>query len=241
MVQLSQVLSGASRWPLPGGGETLLRWRLLAALAEADLVTARLAEAHADALAILAELEAGPAPEASRWGVWAAEVPGHVVDFDGLLVSGSKAWCSGATLLTHALITVDGGALVSVALDAPGVRADPEAWAWTGMRAADTRTVRFDRAPATFVSDHYLDRPGFWLGGIGVAACWYGGAVALARPLRRRVRDAHAAAHLGAVDVVLGATRAVLHAAAAAVDADPVADHTRLARRVRSTVADVRG
>jgi hypothetical protein len=238
-MQLSRVLAEADRWPLPGGGETLLRWQLLSALAEDDLVTARLAEAHADAIAILAELEGKPAPEGSRWGVWAAEVPGHEVDFDGTSVTGAKAWCSGATLLSHALLTVRGGALVSVALDSPQVAADADTWAWPGMRAADTRTVRFEAAPATFVSDHYLRRSGFWVGGIGVAACWYGGAAAVARPLRRRLRDPHAAAHLGAVDLALGSARDVLRAAAATVDSSPTADHTRLAYRVRGTVAAV--
>ena len=40
----------------------------------------------------------------------------------------------------------------------------------------------------------YLQRPGFWQGGAGIAACWHGGAVALARTLL-----AHSALPIGEV------------------------------------------
>ena len=64
--------------PVPGSGRTGTRWWKLAALTENDVVAGRLAEAHADAVAILAEL-GGPPPEAGQlWGVWAAEVPNAV-------------------------------------------------------------------------------------------------------------------------------------------------------------------
>ena len=53
------VESGRLNLPLPGGGRTRERWAALADLAEEDLSLARLAEGHADALAILAELERG--------------------------------------------------------------------------------------------------------------------------------------------------------------------------------------
>src|SRR5580700_10306686 len=70
------VESGRLNLPLPGAGRTRERWAVLADLAEDDLSLARLAEGHADALAILAEL-GEPAPAAgTRWGVWAAQPPG---------------------------------------------------------------------------------------------------------------------------------------------------------------------
>lgn len=244
LADLPAVLADAGRWPLPGGGDTRVRWRGLSALGERDLVLARLAEAHADAVAIVAELGAQAPPEGSRWGVWAAEVPGHELIYDRGALSGSKAWCSGAGLLTHAMVTARGGLLLALDLRQAGVTVEADTWAWPGMRAADTRTVRLDGVAASVVGapGTYLSRPGFWVGGIGVAACWYGGAVALAGPLRARVgrgADPHAAAHLGAVDVMLGAARDVLTAAAAEVDSAPAADHARLARRVRATVAQV--
>src|SRR5690348_5861896 len=71
------VESGRLSLPLPGGGRTRERWAALADLAGGDLSLARLAEGHADALAILAELGGLASPPAgSRWGVWAAQPPG---------------------------------------------------------------------------------------------------------------------------------------------------------------------
>ncbi|WP_251079958.1 acyl-CoA dehydrogenase [Frankia sp. AgPm24] len=266
--EVARQCARASHWPLPAAGRTRQRWSALAALASSDLVTARLVEAHADAVAILAELAelAEPAePSATCWGVWAAEVPGHAVTArpgaDGWCLAGTKQWCSGATLLTHALLTataepsVAGEAdtepgrapkrrLFAVALDDPGVRPGPLAWASAGLWGSDTRAVRFAAVPARPIGGpgDYLDRPGFWIGGIGVAACWYGGATGVADPLRRRVAaggDPHAAAHLGGVEVALGSARDALRCAADAVDTAPRADHSRLARRVRATVAEV--
>ena len=90
--------------------------------------------------------------------------------------------------------------------------------------------------PATVVKGDYLERPGFWMGAIGVAACWYGGTVPLARPIMARVTDPHAAAHLGAISARLGAARAFLRDAARLVDEGLVSQ--RLALQVRATVAD---
>ena len=53
--------------PLPGSGQTANRWRKLAAFAEIDVVAGRLAEAHADATAILAELRAHPPKPGELW------------------------------------------------------------------------------------------------------------------------------------------------------------------------------
>lgn len=234
---------------MPGGGQTLRRWSALAALGERDLAVARIVEAHADALAILAELGAGDIPLDSCWGVWAAESADHpliaATDGDGWYVDGLKAWCSAAPVVSHALVTARHGTdrrLAIVALGDPGVTVGPDTWANTGMKRADTRTVSFDRVSARLVGrpGEYVSRSGFWLGGIGVAACWYGGAAAVATVLRERVAkspEPHAAAHLGAVDIILGAARDGLRAAAVQVDAQPGADHVRLARRVRGTVS----
>jgi len=89
----------------------------------------------------------------------------------------------------------------------------------------------------------YLVRPGFWFGAVGVAACWLGGARAVAAPLYRAVADPlrradpHAQAHLGAVDAALTAADAMLTVAAAQVDARPDVQRAELiARRVRAVV-----
>jgi hypothetical protein len=54
------VRSGRLDLPLPGSGQTRVRWVVLAGLAEEDLSLARLAKDHTDAIAILAELGASP-------------------------------------------------------------------------------------------------------------------------------------------------------------------------------------
>jgi alkylation response protein AidB-like acyl-CoA dehydrogenase len=225
--------------PLPGRGSTAQRWRVLAALAADDLDLARLAEAHLDALAILDELAGAgcgqPVLPGQRWAVWAAEPPnGRVAaepDRDGgWRLTGTKRWCSGAHACTHALVTADagdGGRLFAVDLSQSGVRPGLGGWKGLGMAGSDTQDVELDAVPAVAIGDPraYLDRVGFWHGAIGVAACWYGGAVAIGRPLWEAARggslDPHARAHLGAVDTALTAARSVLRDAAAAADHGP--------------------
>lgn len=241
--------------PLPGAGQTARRWLKLAALTERDVVAGRLAEAHTDAVAILAEL-GGPAPEPGQlWGVWAAESAEAVVtvtDDDGTAVlDGTKPWCSGAGLCTHALITArradNSRGLYAVDLNQPQVIPLTHSWRNTGMKASDTRSVQLAGAAAEPVGQpgEYLNRPGFWHGAMAVAACWLGGARGVAGPLYRAIadehdnasRDPHAHAHLGAVDAALAAGNAVLMAAACYVDVEPHADTAELmARRVRAVV-----
>ena len=62
--------------PLPGGGATAKRHRLLMEIGREDLALGSLAEAHFDALAILAEANR-KAEEDAVYGVWASELPGH--------------------------------------------------------------------------------------------------------------------------------------------------------------------
>ncbi|MFD6195908.1 acyl-CoA dehydrogenase family protein [Mycobacteriaceae bacterium NPDC060252] len=247
--------AGELALPMPGAGHTAARWWKLAALTQLDVTAGRLAEAHCDALAILCELD-GPAPgPAQLWGVWAAEAPNTmvtVVQRDGVWVlDGTKAWCSGASACTHALITARGAdnmrGLYAVDMSQPEATALPQIWQNAGMRESDTRSVQLSGAIGVPVGapGQYLDRPGFWHGAMGVAACWLGGARGAAEPLYRAVAedrrgasgDPHAHAHLGAVDAALAAAESILMTAAAYVDAEPRSDHTELmARRVRAVV-----
>jgi alkylation response protein AidB-like acyl-CoA dehydrogenase len=226
------VGSGRLNLPLPGSGATWRRWAAFADLAGEDLSLARLGEGHADALAILAEL-GGPSPgPGSRWGVWAANPPGPNVtatrQAGGWLLQGSKQYCSGARICTHALVTAaadDGERLFAVRTD--DLAPDTGSWPATGMAGSDTLDVGFPGVSAEPVGppSGYVNRPGFSHGGAGVAACWYGGARAVGRTLinaaSKRDIGAHALAHLGAVDIALRTARAALSVAADGIDADP--------------------
>jgi alkylation response protein AidB-like acyl-CoA dehydrogenase len=226
------VESGRLDLPLPGSGATRERWAAFADLAGEDLSLARLGEGHADAVAILAEL-GGPRPRpGSRWGVWAANPPGPNVSAsrrDGTwLLRGTKQYCSGARICTHALVTAtadDGARLFAVAVE--NLERHDGSWPATGMAGSDTLDVGFPGIPAEPVGppSGYTNRPGFSHGGAGVAACWYGGARAVARALlgaaSKRDIGPHALAHLGAVDLGLRAARAALGQAADEIDADP--------------------
>jgi len=246
--------SGRLELPLPASGRTPERWQRLARLAEDDIVAARIAESHVDAVAILHELGGKPPDSGQLWGVWAAEAPDAMLiattlSGGAVVLNGTKVWCSGAGFCTHALVTarLDDGrrGLFAVAVTEPAVKALPTTWWNVGMAGSDTRAVQFTNAHAVAVGDpdDYFNRPGFWHGAIGVAACWLGGARRVAEPLYRcatsKSADAYSLAHLGAVDAALAAGDAILAAAAMQIDSDPFdrSDTAQLlARRARTVV-----
>lgn len=245
-----EVLKAHPSLPLPGGGHTLERWRELASIAGIDVCLIKVLEAHYDALAIVAELgEEPPSPDVLL-AVWAAEPPDARLAFwpganalnQGASVDGNKAWCSGADVVDQALITCHVGEqqqLARVAMTAPGIARDDSVWQAVGMARVVSGRVHFSNVPARAVGapGAYLDRPGFWHGGAGIAACWWGAAVAIAEPLRRSpriARDMLAAAHLGAIDVALSAVRDMLVQTASAIDAAPERSHQRRVLRLRS-------
>ncbi len=250
------VLADAARdLPLPGEGQTTLRFGSLAAVGAVDVTLGRLFEAHTDALAILHELT-GLKPAATagqRWGVWAAEgrestVRAHRNGNEFRLV-GTKPWCSGAGLCTHALVTAllnDGSrGLFAVGLDPDGVTPQVTTWQATGMAGSDTRSVDFHEASAHQVGSpgDYLSRPGFWYGAIGVAAVWWGAATGIAGPLyagaAAETLGIHGLAHLGAVDADLTTGAILLQEAAKRIDQDPERPLERLALRVRAGIESV--
>jgi len=247
------VHEGLDEAPLPAQGRTLLRWQLLCAVAEHDLSLAKLVEGHLDALAVQAEVAPGAQrPVGSTWGMWASEAPGgrtcfEAVAADEVRLNGRKAWCSGAAQLSHGLLTAwsaDGTKpqLVRVAMAQPGVWVSDAAWQAVGMAASASGDITFQDAVGHRVGDAgaYLQRPGFWQGGAGIAACWHGGALALANTLRRAIaeapseqRSAFRMAALGRVDVALQSTAALLREAARWIDEHPARDASALALRVR--------
>jgi alkylation response protein AidB-like acyl-CoA dehydrogenase len=237
--------------PEPGRGATGVRWLLLADVAAQDLTAARILEAHSDALAILAE--AGWSCPDGRWGVFAAEAPNAVLTATqteaGWTVTGTKPWCSLASVLDHALVTAHVGSarhLFAVDLRSESVEVSPATgWVARGLRTVPSGPVHFTATAARPVGGPgwYLTRPGFAWGGIGVAACWYGGARALADRLTgvatERGGDLMRLA-AGRVDIAAHTARVLLEDAARAVDNG----HARgqagemLALRVRTVVAD---
>ncbi|MCU1518870.1 MAG: hypothetical protein JWQ75_3591 [Pseudarthrobacter sp.] len=233
---LALAKDAGEAWPQPGRGSTAELWELLASVAAVDVAAGRIFEPHLDAVAILAQ--SGMAdPVDGAWGVFAAEGPGARLEAKtgdaGILLSGSKPWCSLAPLLDHAVITAhtETGSRAAFAVDLhhPGVTCEEPAWIARGLREIPSGTVHFNEVPAEQLGGDgwYFSRPGFAWGGMGVAACWLGGAVAVARDYRDSLRDAAdrgrepdqiALASLGEADRILTSTLNYLAGTAARID-----------------------
>ncbi len=234
--------------PLPGGGRTGERFAALEALGREDLPLAKLVEPHHDAVAIGAELEHHVDPE-GVWAVWAAEPPFAVLQarhaHGRWRLDGRKAFCSGADVVSHALVTADDvgrSRLFALRLDQPGLRPAPDgsAWVGAGMARARTVTLSFDDVAAVPVGEagDYTSRPGFWHGAAGIAAVWLGGARGVADVVERsRSLDDHGLAHRGAVRASLLAASATLARVAHDVDARPSLGHEQVVLAARAVVA----
>jgi alkylation response protein AidB-like acyl-CoA dehydrogenase len=226
--------SAGSCLPLPGAGHTPDRHRALARWGAIDLSFARIAEAHTDAVAILAECGHIPR-KGALYGVWASDAPPSRVTCERSAsgwwrIEGIKQFCSGAALVDAALVTAthpDGVFLFDLPVKDPRVLPQDSGWASPAFADTATTAVQFD---ALLIPDQnrlgeadwYLNRPGFWHGSIGPAACWAGGAQALidaAAGLNRR--DPHSRAHVGALQASAWGLNAVLEQAGREIDTDP--------------------
>lgn len=238
----------AESLPLPGGGETGLRFRRLWEIAATDPSLGRLAEAHHDANAILHE--AGRTAPPGLLAVWAAGGPDPLTltsTGTGWRLRGSKHWCSGAGLADHALVTADcadlRSAIVLVGTRTNGVSNNPTTWQSPAFAGIDTRTVRFDLPigddQIIGTDDWYLQRPGFWHGAVGVAACWAGSIDGVITQIESWRNDPHALAHRGAVDALTWTMHTALDTAAKEIDSDPIGTpviRQRRALRVRHLI-----
>ncbi|MEW1836291.1 acyl-CoA dehydrogenase family protein [Microbacterium sp. NPDC079995] len=251
------VGAGAAR----GDGRSLADdWSFLAAVASRDVGAARILEPHLDALDILdqsrrdgyeIDLASIQADVESSWGVFAAEGAGTRLEADangsGWRLTGTKPWCSLAQHLSHALVTAwvgDERRLFAVALQRLEVSPHTGPWHARGLHQVVSAPVDFAAAPAVPVGEPgwYLRRPGFAAGGIGVAACWWGGALpirdALIHAARREGADQLSRVHLARVDAALWTARLALRSAAHQTEGLPVASHPGTsAARVRTIVA----
>ncbi|WP_241986664.1 acyl-CoA dehydrogenase family protein [Cryobacterium fucosi] len=196
-----------------------------------------------------ARLDATPADATPADATPAGATPAGAISGEWWRLDGTKPWCSLAGSLSHALVTARTSdatrRLFVVDLTDPGITARTDVWVARGLPAVPSGPVEFRGVRARPVGGDgwYLRRPGFAWGGIGVAACWWGGAVGLARrvfeSVLEREPDQIALAHLGALDLALTAAGVSLAAAAAAIDAgDAVGEQgALLAARVRGQVA----
>ena len=176
--------------PFPASGRTAARFDALSDVSAADLSLGRLAEGHTDARAILAEARIPPRWNDVTYGVWAAEPPDARVTAErtpaGWILRGRKRYASGARGIDRALVTAacaDGGRLFDVDVRGAGAYVVEDSWRAVGMAATESLEVVFDgvtvgEADSVGPPGFYLERPGFWHGAVGVAACWYGGALA---------------------------------------------------------------
>ncbi|MDR6989527.1 alkylation response protein AidB-like acyl-CoA dehydrogenase [Paenarthrobacter nitroguajacolicus] len=228
--------------PKPGEGNTAKLWELLASVTAVDVAAGRVLEPHLDAVAILAQAGLDE-PQHGAWGVFAAEGPGLKLeakrdDGGNYVLNGSKPWCSLASQLDGAVITAhtedNSRAAFAVNLQHPGVSCETPQWTSRGLQEIPSGTVHFDQVPATPVGgkDWYFKRPGFAWGGMGVAACWLGGAVAVARDYATalakgaengREADQIALASLGEVDRIITSATAFLAQTAERIDAGELA------------------
>jgi alkylation response protein AidB-like acyl-CoA dehydrogenase len=216
--------------PIPGAGHTKERHQRLFQVGCENLALARLVEAHWDALAILAE--AGREPDqGSLYGVWAAEAPDKVLRMDGQLLSGKKPFCTGAGIVDHALVTVKEPEALLIDLDLrtldDSIYFDSTAWktsafAETKTSLATFRSVFVKDSQIIGDKDFYLERPGFWHGACGPAACWAGGAASLFHwSTHQKRHDPHTLAHLGAMKAAVWSMQSALQTAGCEIDAAP--------------------
>ncbi len=233
--------------PLPGSGYTADRHERLFQVGKENLSLARLAEAHWDAVAILAE--AGRKPESDAiYGVWASEIPGRAISLEkienGWRITGTKMFCSGAALVDRALVTVGSPTplLVDISLrdQKDKILFDYSNWKTNAFADTKTATVTFNQvsiACSETVGEPgwYLERAGFWHGATGPAACWAGGAAGLVDyALSQSRNDPHTMAHVGAMSADVWAMHSYLEQAGREIDAAPF-DITAGRIRARTT------
>jgi alkylation response protein AidB-like acyl-CoA dehydrogenase len=232
--------------PLPGRGDTPRRHETLMSIGREDLSLARLAEAHFDAVAILSEAGRQPHPGAI-YAVWASEIPGHSMTLEregnNYLIRGEKMFCSGAGLVDRALVTVPlpDHRLVDLDLrnDESTIGFDSSVWKTFAFSEVRNSKMFADGAVCS-ASDivgearWYLERPGFWHGACGPAACWAGGAQGIVDYAMQQNRaDPHTLAHLGAMHAAVWAMKSVLVSAGHEIDEDP-SDVSRARVRART-------
>ncbi len=198
----------------------------LTEVARVDLCLARLVEGHVDALRILDQ--AGVAPRAGVYGVWASRSAGTGVaatpEGDGWRLAGESRFSSGIDVVDRALLPgwLDDDDHLLFDVDATAVDADRGSWHTSAMDASRSFTVRVDqpagRDDVVGPPGFYLERRGFPIGGLEVAAVWLGGAQSVLEQvvdgLRRFRATAHQTRRVGVMEQAVRQARLVVDATA---------------------------
>lgn len=231
---LYKLVDLAKNLPYPASGQTYQRWQMFAQIAGYDLSLAKLFESHCDALSILNELGYQAEIDNQTSAVWAAEGGPVPIQVENNHCRGIKTWCSGAEFIQKALMSYkdkqDQAQLCIVELAHPSVQVDLSHWQAVGMRGTQTAQVHFDNTPVTVIGqpNRYLERPGFWHGAAGVAACWYGAAVRLVSFLQKSCQthpNAFKKMYLGELAQQLSVTKQYFQYVAKLIDDEPMLSH----------------
>ncbi|WP_127491038.1 acyl-CoA dehydrogenase family protein [Acinetobacter calcoaceticus] len=240
---LSQLVNLAKNLPYPASGQTYQRWQLFAQIAGSDLSLAKLFESHCDALSILNELGYQKEIDDQIWAVWAADGGPAPLQIKDNLCNGIKPWCSGAEFIQKALMSYkdqQGQAQLCIAdLNHSSITTDLSHWHAVGMHATQTARVTFENTPVKPIGhpNSYLERPGFWHGAAGVAACWYGAAVRLASFLQESCQanpNPFKKLYLGESARQLAITKQYFQYVAELIDHQPLLSHEREIRILRA-------
>jgi hypothetical protein len=218
--------------PMPMTGKTSERLKNIFETGREDLSLAKICEAHWDALGILHESKRTLSPH-HLYGVWASEIPGNslqIVSLDNKLsVNGTKMFATGAGIIDSTIVTAEfNGENVMIELNFKDreqyFKIVNDKWFTKAFSDTNTSTVIFQNFPikssAIFGSNNwYVKRKGFWMGALGPAACWGGGAAGLldyAMTCKRR--DPHTVAHLAAISANIFAIESVLDICGKTID-----------------------
>ncbi|MCU4387148.1 acyl-CoA dehydrogenase [Acinetobacter haemolyticus] len=230
--------------PFPAQGQTYARWQCFAEIAGIDLSLAKLFESHCDALSILHELGDSTNMRYSEiWAVWAAEGGPAPLKEENNYCTGTKLWCSGAAFVQQALMSYKNqqgqSQLCMIQLDQPSISIDFSQWQAVGMQHTQTAKVHFHNSLIRLIGqpDQYLQRPGFWHGAAGIAACWYGAAVRLMHFLQQSCQDSpnsFKSMYMGELAQQLAVTKAFFQYTANLIDTQPYENHERVIRILRA-------
>ena len=169
-----------------------------------DVALSRLVEGHVDAARIFDQAGHHPVTGA-LYGVWASRSQRTGVratpSGSQLILDGTLRFASGLGVIDRALVPVwtgpDRHLLIDLGLGevgSPELQPDTSQWQTAAMSVSRSHTLvitglRVEASDQVGPADFYLDRPGFFPGGVGVAACWLGGAARVADLVLARMSD----------------------------------------------------